>query len=275
LWQRGQGRQALLELKQAAAIDIEMVMEDACRLGQVDADWAIAAAPNNELRRSYLERVSLCLGASPSSRTLDRAVLREYPTSLFPLLHEAARLREEERTDEALALLERAQIAHRADHRPSVERFKTLLAAGRLRELLDGIDASARALDTKRRAELVEVKAYALARAGSSDLALQSVEEVRRLAGTDPALLAGSYGLEANIHLALKQPGQALAAYREAYRINEDTNMLVQVGKVAESLGDRVQALWAYVHLCEREPRGGGCERRNALLSPPSDNSGR
>jgi hypothetical protein len=95
------------------------------------------------------------------------------------------------------------------------------------------------------------------------------------LAGTDSASLAQSYGLEGNVHLALKQPGQALAAYREAYRISEDTQMLIQVAKVAESLGDRAQALWAYVHWCQREPRGGACERRNALLSPPPDNSGR
>jgi hypothetical protein len=130
-------------------------------------------------------------------------------------------------------------------------------------------------LDAKYRANLIEVKAHALARAGSRDLAIQSVEEVRHLAGTNPALLAGSYGLEGDIHIALGQPGQALAAYREAYRINEDTHMLIQVAKVAESLGDRAQALWAYVHWCERDPRGGGCERRNALLSPPSDKSSR
>lgn len=275
LWQHGQGRQALLELKQAAAIDLDVVMEDACRLGRVDAEWALSIAPHNDLRRSFLERMSLCVGSSPSSRELDRVVLREFPTSLFPLMHEAERLRKEDKIDESLALLDRAQAAHRDDHRPTVERFKTLLAAGRLQELLDGIDVAARELDAKRRGPLLEVKAHALVRAGSADLALQTVEDVRRLAGTDPALLAQSYGLEADIHLALDQPGQALAAYREAYRINEDTHMLVQVAKVAESLGDRTQALWAYVRWCERDPRGGGCERRNALLSPQSDKSSR
>ncbi|HET8937368.1 MAG TPA: O-antigen ligase family protein [Polyangiales bacterium] len=275
LWQHGQGSQALIELKLAAAIDLAVVMEDACRLGQVNANWAVSVAPNNELRRSYFEQMSLCVAGSPSSRALDRVVLSEYPTSLFPLMHEAERLRQEGRTDESLAFLDRAQLAHRNDHRPTVERFKTLLAAGRLRELLDGIDTAARVLDTKYRGALLEVKAHALARAGSPDLAIQSVEEVRRLAGTNPALLAGSYGLEGDIHIALHQPGEALAAYREAYRINEDTNMLIQVAKVAESLGDRSQALWAYVHWCERDPRGGGCERRNALLSPPSDKSDR
>jgi tetratricopeptide (TPR) repeat protein len=184
-------------------------------------------------------------------------------------------MRREDRTDEALELLERAQDANRHDQRPTVERFRTLLAAGRLREVFDDIDNTIRLLDVKYRGALLEVKAYTLARAGSPDLAIQTVEEVRRLAGTDPTLLAGSYSLEAQVHLALKQPGQALAAYRESYRINEDTNTLVQIANIAESLGDRAQALWAYVHLCEREPRGGGCERRNALLAPPSDNSGR
>lgn len=273
LWITGQGRQALLELKLAAAIDLDIVLEDACRLGRVDADWALAVAPDNALRRAYMERVGLCIGDSKSSEEFDRAVLKEYPTALFPLMQEAARLRAAEEYDEALGLLERAQAAHRDDHRPTVQRFWTLLAAGRLRELLVDIDAAAQAIDLKHRADLLEVKAYALAKAGSPELAIQCVEEIRRLAGTDPQLLAQSYRLQGQVHLALKSPGQALAAYREAYRINEDTNSLVQVANIAESVGDRAQALWAYVKLCEREPRGGGCERRNALLPAPKDNS--
>jgi tetratricopeptide (TPR) repeat protein len=275
LWQHGQGRQALLELKKAAEIDLDMVGEDVCRLGNVDAQWALDAAPNNHLRKAYLERASLCISNDANSRVFDQAVLREVPGSLFPLMHEANRLRRDDRTDDALALLERAQDANPHDNRPTVERFRTLLAAGRLREVFDDIDATIQALDVKYRGALLEVKAYALARAGSPELAVQTVEQVRRLAGTDPTMLAGSYSLEAQVHLALKQPGQALAAYREAYRINEDTSVLVQIANIAESIGDRAQALWAYVKLCEREPRGGGCERRNALLSPPSDNSAR
>ena len=275
LWQRGQGRQALLELKQAAAVDLDMVMEDVCRLGNVDAAWALEAAPSNDKRKAYLERASLCITDDKNSQAFDAVVLREHPGSLFPLMHEAQRMLRDERTDEALALLERAQDANPHDHRPTVERFRTLLAAGRLRDLFDDIDNAIRVLDVKYRGSLLELKAYALARAGSADLALQTVEEMRRLAGTDPSALAGSYKLEAQVHLALKQPGQALASYRESYRINEDTSTLVLIANVAESLGDRAQALWAYVKLCEREPRGGGCERRNALLSPPSDNSAR
>jgi tetratricopeptide (TPR) repeat protein len=275
LWLTGQGPQALLELKLAAAIDLNIAMDDACRLGQVDAAWALAVAPDNSLRRSFMERVGYCVSQSKTSADFDRAVLQEYPTALFPLMHEAGRLSAENHTDEALALLARAQAAHRDDQRPTVQRFQTLLAAGRLRELLVDIDSAASAIDRKHRAELLEVKAYALAKAGSPELAIQCVEEIRRLAGTDPQLLAQSYSLQAQVHLALKAPGEALAAYREAYRINEDTSALVQVANIAESLGDRAQALWAYVHLCEREPRGGGCERRNALLSPPKDNSDR
>lgn len=275
LWQRGQGRQALLELRHAAAIDLDMVIEDVCRLGNVDAAWALEAAPTNEKRRAYLERAAMCINADKNSRVFDAAVLREYPDSLFPLMHEAGRLQREDRTEEALALLERAQESHPNDRRPTVERFRTLLAAGRLQELFSEIDTAIDELDLSYRGALLELKAYALARASSSELALQAVADLRRLAGTDPSALSGSYKLEAQIHLELKEPGQALAAYREAYRINEDTSILVQVASVAESLGDRAQALWAYVKLCEREPRGGGCERRNALLAPPADKSGR
>jgi hypothetical protein len=122
---------------------------------------------------------------------------------------------------------------------------------------------------------MLEPKAFALARAGSPELAIETVKELRRLAGTDTTRLAGSYALEAQVHMALRQPGSAVAAYREAFRIKEETEFLVQVAAIAESMGDRGQALWAYLSLCEREPRGGACERRNALLAPPVDKSAR
>ena len=73
--------------------------------------------------------------------------------------------------------------------------------------------------------------------------------------------------------LDIKPTGAALGAYREAYRINPDTSTLRTIASIAESLGDRAQALWAYINLCQREPLGGGCERRNALLSASGPNS--
>lgn len=275
LWKRGRGRQALLELKLATAIDNRIALHDVCRLGQVNADWALAVAPHNAQRAAFMSAVSICLAASPTSRAFDEAVLREYPNALHALMHKAARLRRQGRIDDALALLDRAQQAHPGDYRPSLERLQTLSAAGRLDELLDAADTVVPRFDAQAKIAMLAVKALALARAGSSELALQSVHDVRRLSGTDPTRLAESYSLEARVHVALHEPGAALTAYREAYRINDDTRILWDIAGISESLGDRGQALWAYVNLCEREPRGGGCERRNALLTPPTDNSSR
>lgn len=275
LWQQGSGEQALLELKLAAAVNMQVALQDICRLGRVDASWALAAIPRGEQRRRLMESTSLCLSGSPTSQAFNSAVLREFPEALHPLLQEGNRLASEGQTDQALALLERAQRAHPRDYRPSLLRFRALLNAGRLHEVLDAIDATLLPLSEDERAPVLEVKAFALARAGSPEFALQTVQSVRQLARTNPDKLAESYALEGRVRLELGQPGSALSAYREAYRVNEDPSYLERVAKLAESLGDHAQALWAYVQLCERDPRGTACERRRALLAPAPDNSGR
>lgn len=275
LWQHGEGRQALLELKAAATIDPESVADAACRLGKVDADWALDVAPNNEHRASYLERLSSCVSQDPQSAIIDAAVLRELPNSVYPLWHEAGRRFQDGEVDEALHLIDQLHRTHPEFQHAAVIRYDMLLKAGRLREVVSEIDTAMVGLSELKQTELLRIKAMALASAGSMELAREALNELRRRSTTNPERLAQSYVLEGQIYLGLKENGAALAAYREAYRINPDTSTLRTIASIAESLGDRAQALWAYINLCQREPLGGGCERRDAILSARSSNSSR
>ena len=273
LWQHGEGRQALLELKAAASIDPASIADAACRLGQVDAEGALLAAPDNERRVTYLERLASCVTNEPQSSIVDAAVLREVPNSVHPLWHEANRRFQDGEIDEALELVDRMRRTHPEFQHAAVIRFDMLLKAGRLREVVNEIDTAMVGLAELKQTELLRIKALALASAGSMELAREALGELRRRSTTNPERLALSYVLEGQIYLDLKETGAALGAYREAYRINPDTSTLRTIASIAESLGDRAQALWAYINLCQREPLGGGCERRNALLSASGPNS--
>lgn len=276
LWQGGHGRQALLELRSAAEIDPDVAIEDACRLGAVDVEWILESAPRNKFRRNYLERVGECVAwYAKIIAPLDELILREFPDSPLAVERSARRLQQEGELDAGLALLDRLIRRRPEYHHATVARFQLLLAAGRLQDVIDGADGALASADEATQVEILGTKAAALARAGSMELAREALNEIRRRASTDPTRLANSYELEGKILLDLKQPGEALGAYREAYRIKQETSYLRVIGMLAESLGDRPQALWAYINLCQREPRSGGCERRNALLTPGTPNSAR
>jgi tetratricopeptide (TPR) repeat protein len=276
LWQRGRGRQALIELKAAAAVDVTAALTDVCRLGRVDAEWALAAAPDTAERRDFLERASTCIYPASTSADFDAAFLREYPGAPLAIVHESQRLLRAGQVQESLALLEQLRQGHPEFQHAMLLRFETLFTMNRMGELIEEVDRARQGLDEPTQLELLGLKALALARIGTPVEDIGTViAEIRRRSTTDPTRLAQSYELEGKVHYELKQTGQALAAYREAFRISGDTRHLRTIASVAEAMGDRAQALWAYINLCQREPLGDGCERRNALLSARGANSAR
>jgi tetratricopeptide (TPR) repeat protein len=276
LWHRGRGRQALVELKTAATVDVTAALTDVCRLGRVDASWALAAAPDTPERLDFLERASTCIYPVSASADFDAALLHEYPGTPLAIVHESQRMLRAGKVQESLALLEQLRQGHPEFQHAMLLRFETLFAMGHLDELIEEVDRARRGLDEPTQLELLGLKALALARIGTPTEDIREViAEIRRRSTTDPARLAQSYELEGKVHYELKQTGQALTAYREAFRISGDTRHLRTIAGVAEVLGDRAQALWAYINLCQREPLGDGCERRNALLSANGANSAR
>jgi tetratricopeptide (TPR) repeat protein len=276
LWQNGDGAQALSELRAAGEVDLNAIMDDVCRLGTIDLDWVLRAIPRNDKRRTYLEIAANCLAGTRTGAQLDLMSLQEFPDTPRSLDRVAVMLARGGDVPEALYVLDRLQRAHPEYPNTVPQRLQVLLDAGRLQEVISESEDNATArLELPQQVRVLGIRAQALARSGAEEHALEMVSKARRLGMTDAEHLAGSYELEGQIRLLLKQPGEALGAYREAYRIHAEPRFLRTIAGIAESLGDRAQALWAYINLCQREPQGGGCERRNALLAPPGQKSRR
>jgi tetratricopeptide (TPR) repeat protein len=265
LWQSGFGRQALLELKQAAAGDLWVAMPHLCKLGAVEAAWVLDVAPEHHGREHFLNEVSACLGNAPTSQAFDDAVLNEFPGSLHPLVHQAQRLLADQQGDESLMVIERIRRAH-PEWQPGLAlRLNTLLTLERYREVLDEIQRAMPTVSEDQQLALLEFKARTQARIGAPDLVEDTLKDIRRRS-TDTKRLAHSYAFEGSIRVEMRQPGAAAAAYQEAFRISNDVRHLWDVGRLAQQLGDRPLALWAYITLCQRDPRSGGCKARDSLM---------
>jgi tetratricopeptide (TPR) repeat protein len=275
LWQNGQGAQALGELRAAGEIDLNAAMDDVCRLGRVDVDWVLRAMPQNDKRAQYLEVAANCLTGTRAGAQLDLMILQETPNAPRSLERVAGALASGGDIPEALYVLDRLQRTHPEYQAALPLRLQILLNAGRLQEVVATDEKAIARLHAPLQVRALGSQAQALARSGAEEHALEMVAKVRRVGMSDAVHLAASYELEGQIRLLLKQPGEALGAYREAYRINAEPRFLRVVANIAESLGDRAQALWAYINLCQREPHGGGCERRDALLAAPGQKSSR
>jgi tetratricopeptide (TPR) repeat protein len=270
LWQRGRRSQALLELRAAAEVDPRANHDDLCRLAQANPLWALTAAPLDTVRRRvYLESITLCIPPEhPSEVAIDDVLMREFPDSPLARERRAWRLHLLGRTQESLAMVDNLLRTHPALARVHVMRALILLAAERPREVIDEVNRAIAILDESERGQLLTLRAMASAQIGDPALVQSAIAQLRRVAGADMNQLAESYAVEGRAMLTLNRPGEAFVAFREAYRINQDTRHLEDLARLAESLGDRPQALWAYMRLCEREPRGGSCVKRDQLRGP-------
>jgi tetratricopeptide (TPR) repeat protein len=270
LWRHGRRSQALLELRAAAEVDPRANQDELCRLARVNPHWALTAAPLGVAkRRVYLETVAQCVPPEhPSEVAIDDVLMREFPDSPLARERRAWRLHLLGRTDESLAMFDSLLRAHPAHARVHVMRAQILLAAGRTHEVIDEANHAISSLEEPQRSQLLTLRALASAQLGDPDLVQSAIAELRRVAGADVNQLAQSYAVEGRAMLTLNRPGEAFVAFREAYRVNQDTTYLKDLAQLAESLGDRPQALWAYMRLCEREPLGGGCVKRDQLRGP-------
>jgi len=266
LWQSGLGEQALLELRTTAELDWRLALEHVCRLGAVEARWALDVVPLGEGRQEFLERVSACISHSEASQVFDDVVLQEFPGALAPLIHQAQRFAADGRGEESLLTIDRARRAHPEWLYGIIARLDTLLGLERFQDVLDEVQSELPRQKEAQQIALLERKARALNRMDQPEMVQSVLADIRRRSSENSQRLASSYLLEAALHKERREFGQALSAYREAYRISSDVKTLRAVGLLAESLGERSQALWAYVTLCQRVPGGDDCERRNALL---------
>ncbi len=276
LWRRGAREQALLELKLAAAVDPrpEVVGEHYCRIAEFSGEYVIAAAPSGAARRSIIEMAARCLQPDhESAPAIDMALLREFPNSTQARERIAVRKAADGDVDGALAVF--SDLLERDPNAESVRirRADVLRRAERLPELIRLAERDLEHVHGDHKIQLLSIQALAYAQLGDAAGADRTVAAYRRLVSHTAAGLAASFGLEGQLQVLLRNDASALTAFREAYRINKETDYLRAIAHIARRMGDRSQVLWAYMQLCEREPATAThCAERDRLLSAePND----
>jgi hypothetical protein len=271
LWALGRQNQALLELKRAAEIDPRPWGQQICQVTRHPGDLALRAAPTVGRRRDYLEIAAQCVPVEhPSAEAIDDALMKEFPERSLAYMREVARLAAQGDVDESLAMISRLLKEMPAEPRFRISRAYILLQANRLPEMLAYAERDLPLLADEQKRSLLPLQASAYAQLRDRDGVRRVIGDYRRLTAGSAEGLAESYALEGRMNQVMNQPGSALAAFREAYSINPNTQYLAEVATLADRLGDRPQRIWAYMTLCEREPRGKFCATRDQLLRPQS-----
>jgi tetratricopeptide (TPR) repeat protein len=270
LWRIGQREQALIELRQAAEIDPRPWSAQVCSLAGRKGDPILLAAPSGKWRATYLENAVWCLEPGDSAaKAIEDVLLREFPER--PLAHERAayRLASGGDVEEGVAMID--ALLERQPDNPSARAMRAamLVRGGRLTQAIAQVERDLPLVQTKDKLSLLRSQGLAYARLEDAAAAQRIVYTVRSLSSGSVASLAESYAFEAAVQLELRNMNTALAAFREAYNIQQETTYLLQVAELAGRLGDRVQMVWAYVQLCAREPANGSyCATRDLILSP-------
>jgi tetratricopeptide (TPR) repeat protein len=268
----GRRPQAAVELRTAAAIDPLAAEQQLCDLVRSDVQLALQATPNKQPQRGkYLEMAGRCVEYDhPASAPIDDAILRESPRSVFALQRKANRVANlEHDLDGALRLVD--QIIAADPHYGSAygQRAWFLIDQRRFQEAIDTITRGLPLAHEHERGAMLTWKARAQTQLGDTAGLAETARELRHLAGSDVVALARSYAVEAESFATLHRPGEAFRAYREAYRLHEDVAYLESIARIATGLGDRPQALWAYVQLCRREPTNlDYCRQQKELMGP-------
>ena len=268
LWMIGHRDQALLELRAAAEIDPSSTRTYACRIAQVSSAMVLRGAPrlHSRQRADFLETASNCAVASVSLE-LDRVLLREFPDSPAARERDALRRAKRGEIDAALAELDGVLRKNRARVETRTLKVRLLFEAKRYAEAARTALALQRSLPLQQTAPLWRLRASALAALGDDAGWLDAIAALRRIASDDVDQLANTYALEGELHSQRGQPGEALRAYREAYRINEDAKYLQRYADISTQLGDHAAALWAYMELCQKQADNAAyCARRDTLL---------
>jgi hypothetical protein len=271
LWQRGLRSQALLELRAAAEADPNpaLIGQPLCMVTQLSGEHALAVAPRGAARRAVLEMAAGCVPADHASAgAIDAVLLAEFPDNALAQERTAVRLSREGRLYEALTMFADLLKRHPDYDSARVQRADVLRRAERFQELVEQVERDLLVAQEDTKPELLSAQALAFARLGDTTGVERAVAAYRRLRSGSAAGLAESFALDGQLQMLLGNLGHALAAFREAYRINNDVTHVAAVAHIARRMGNRPQAIWAYMQLCEREPRGTThCAERDRLLS--------
>jgi tetratricopeptide (TPR) repeat protein len=269
LWNRGMRRQAMLELRAAAELELYHVDPILCPMVVRDPIGAIeVGAPRNRNRARYLESVIGCLprGSEHIAR-IDEELLRIAPRSPHPHLRRAHRLLAEQRFDEAAQAAERARANEPSNVLAAMLGAQALSSAGKPDEAYKVLE---RALDQGVSPTAIYTQmARVAATAKDQKRMREALATLRGWVGTDAAELDRAYRHEAMLERELGNMAASLSAYEEAYRVANSPEALRGVAQTAEQLGDLRRALRAYSDLCALGSDGAdGCKHRDRLKTP-------
>ena len=126
-----------------------------------------------------------------------------------------------------------------------------------------------RASSSQPAAAVVSLELEVLTARKDSGGLLKAIERARGLAA-NASELAEVYRREAKAWLALNRSATALAAYEQAYRITGEPDVLREIARLSDELGDRGRARHAHARLCELDPGDQtSCEAGRRPASPP------
>jgi len=267
LWALGRRDQAMLEIREAAALDPREAVPLTCALLRESPDpvLALRSVPRGATRGEFQDHLAACLGlASPVGVALDEQLASESPALASPRVRQTKRLLRAHSTEDALRTI--VPVAEREPNNSSVQEAygQALLAAGRATEAMTAMrEAESRVENPP---AVLRVRARAAAAAGDTESMRSAIEELRALALASPSEVASTLRLQGRLEKSLGNNFAALHAFEEAYRIRPDPASLREAAALAERLGDRRRAYHAYSILCEtaNEPLV-DCANRNRV----------
>jgi tetratricopeptide (TPR) repeat protein len=270
LWNRGLRRQALLELRAAAELELQAVQHSLlCPIVKRDPEAVVAvAAPRGPSRASFLERVVHCLPEdSPFVAKIDAELLKLSPQAVQPRLRTARRLMKDARYDEAASLAEQASRVQPDHADAAVLAAQAYVRADRVDRAYEALE---RAIEGGANPSVIlQELAKTAAGAKDRDKMEGALRRLRGWVGTDATALDRAYRIQAVLEHQLGNRASSLAAYEEAYRVAGSAAALRGVAQTAEALGDLRRALKAYGDLCAMGAEGGdACQRRDRLRAP-------
>jgi tetratricopeptide (TPR) repeat protein len=266
LFAGGQTDQALLEIREAeqrhAGRGHKVLCEILERFPQMK--YIERAAPSEDRRVAYLNRTARCPGLPADLRAeIDRVILEDEPAHAEAVLREAQRLAAQERSSNAIALLQQA-IEHHADNarlwmalvRAHLRDGQADRAQSALQEAMSGGLGGRSLLETQARVE---------AALSQTDAMRATLTRLRGQSRGDARLIASSFILGGALEASLGNIDEALAAYTAADAASPDTPALQYAAALALKSERPTHARRLYRTLCRREPDGPACAQEARL----------
>ncbi len=258
--------QALLEIREAEERDAGRGREVLCELlgRSPTMEYVERAAPTEERRHRYLKYTAQCTLLTPELRAeLDGMILENEPTHPWAVLREAQRLTAQERSHDAIALLEGALDDHSGNDGLREALIMTHLRAGNPEEARKALQQALVSRPATR--ALLETQARVEAALDETDAMRTTVTRLRGQARGNASLIARSFMLQAELEASLGNVDEALVAYTAADEANPGGPALHTAAALALRSNRRSQALRIYRTLCRRTPGGPACDQEARL----------